>query len=785
MKHFKFWGVFLLLILAVVYSCNEDDAPESYFLKLETTAGSSVDDTLFVDTDGTSQSFAVKSNGPWEITFSKGKVDWVSLHPNHGNENGSFNLLIEANETLAERETALSGVVNGEEAFVLIIKQKSRNPQLSVSPSSPEVVQNSGGIIEFTIEAETEWSYTIEEDSWLTEKSKTSTSLSLEASENMTTTKRETNVLFSLVSSPEVKQKVVISQEKMDEGPIADLIDLIFKADGTAEDISPKNNQVITFDGMSLSTFYSNRFERYIARFNHSPGNNSISSGFYKVDYTTDQGFKNAIADGHTLETLFMLDVSHPIPNAEIKMITSHQGGGTGLMLGNNSKGNSIIFLPHVGSGYVWANSNITPERGEFYHVVGVWNKSEGKAYIYVNGELKGTVNTSGNFNFPSAGSTWFGIGADPRGDLAEMGLKGEVAIARVYDKPLEEEDVEKLWQSVEGYKSATEAIELLGVSLQSRNVLVNTDYTIKGNGFQSGDKVKIVPLTGGGKEYSLTSTVKENQLTLTIPADFTSAKYRFFLVRGDKEQDMGFATLNVVDELPEAPEVIAHRGYWTTAGSSQNSVTALIKAQELDIYGSEFDVWITSDGVVVLNHDPTIDGIRIETSTYDDLKNVRLGNGEKIPTLNDYLVQGKKDPSTKLILEIKTHSTKTNNDRVAAKVVQMVKDANMTDQVEYIAFSLDVCKELLKLQPDAVVAYLSGNRTPQQLHDLGIKGIDYNASVIRSNKNWIAESHNLGMTVNVWTVNSESDLREMIDLGVDFITTDQPVLAKQLIEGN
>ena len=66
------------------------------------------------------------------------------------------------------------------------------------------------------------------------------------------------------------------------------------------------------------------------------------------------------------------------------------------------------------------------------------------------------------------------------------------------------------------------------------------------------------------------------------------------------------------------------------TEWSAQNSIAALIKAQELDIYGSEFDVWITTDGVVVLNHDPTIDGIRNETSTFDDLKNVRLSNGRK-----------------------------------------------------------------------------------------------------------------------------------------------------------
>lgn len=331
--------------------------------------------------------------------------------------------------------------------------------------------------------------------------------------------------------------------------------------------------------------------------------------------------------------------------------------------------------------------------------------------------------------------------------------------------------------------------IELSAVSLLSKVVQINSEYTIIGKGFQTGDKIKMTTISGTGKEYLLDGVVANNSLTLTIPNNFESGKYRFYVIRESKQLDIGFATLTIGSSPLGKAQVIAHRGHWKPTGSAQNSVAALIKAQELDIYGSEFDVWITTDDVVVLNHDPTIGGVRIETSTFNDLKNITLSNGEKIPTLNDYFVQAKKDQTTKLILEIKTHSSSqggiNNNDRVAKAVVDMVKEANMIDQVEYIAFSLDVCKEILRLQPNAIVAYLGGNFSPKTLFDFGIKGIDYNISVIRNNKSWITESHDLGMTVNVWTVNSKNDLQEMIDLGVDFITTDEPVLAKQLVEKN
>ena len=58
--------------------------------------------------------------------------------------------------------------------------------------------------------------------------------------------------------------------------------------------------------------------------------------------------------------------------------------------------------------------------------------------------------------------------------------------------------------------------------------------------------------------------------------------------------------------------KVIAHRGFWKTEGSAQNSITALKKAAEINVYGSEFDVLITSDGIPVVNHDDTIEGLVI-----------------------------------------------------------------------------------------------------------------------------------------------------------------------------
>lgn len=781
----KFAIAFILfLTIGFSFSCsdNNDKAEEPYF-SLTTLEGNSAKTNLFAKIEGELFSFLVRSNSAWSISPSEGTAPWINISPNSGQGNGSFVITVAENKEFNSRAASFSCSADGQEFTKIKIEQYGLTPKMEVTPTSVAKFPETGGEVDFTINTNTlGWEYLISpEVDWIREVSKKETELTLSIVENPNPQERSAAITFTSLSTPEMKQSINIAQAAKTVLPVADLLDIVFKSDGSAEDISPLKQSVSTIEGPTLSTLFSNTYQRYIARFTHSLGS-STSEGYYKVDYSSNTAVRNGLLDGHTMETLFMVDESN-LPNLEAKCFSSHEGGGTGFLIGNNSRGNSIYFLPHVGGGYIWTNSTVVPQKGKYYHVVGVWDKSLGKTSIYINGELKGSTSANGNFSFPSAGRNWFGIGGDPASETtAQTAWKGDVVIARIYDKALNEKEVSLLWNEVKDLTPSPDEIQLTDLSLYSKRVMIGSSYTIKGAGFEKGDKIKMTPLAGVGQEYTCEGTVSGNSLKIIIPENFATGKYRFNLVRGNKTLDLGFATLTVVTSLPEAPEIIAHRGYWT-AGAPQNSVASLKKAQEIDIYGTEFDVWITTDGVVVLNHDPTINGVNIEKSSYEQLKNITLSNGEKIPTLADYLEQGKKDPSTKLILEIKTHSNSTNNNRVSTECVRMVKAANMTEQVEYIAFSLEVCKKVLAEQPDAIVAYLNGTETPEALHKLGIKGIDYNLSVLRSKPQWIDQAQELGMSVNVWTVNSEADLREMIDAGVDYITTDYPERAKQLIE--
>jgi glycerophosphoryl diester phosphodiesterase len=242
---------------------------------------------------------------------------------------------------------------------------------------------------------------------------------------------------------------------------------------------------------------------------------------------------------------------------------------------------------------------------------------------------------------------------------------------------------------------------------------------------------------------------------------------------------------VHVTQNAVHRTRIIAHRGYWNKAGAAQNSLASLNNAIELGAYGSELDVWITTDDVIILNHDATYGGVNIENSPYSVIAPLRLSNGEPLPTLQqciDIAKQQTQSDKTKLIIEIKTHSTDANNKRCLDAVVRMVNDNGAADLVDYIAFSSYVCQELIKSNPQHRVAYLNGNLTPATLIAVGYWGLDYEQGVLRSHSGWINEAKAAGLTTNVWTVNIESDMRYFINLGVDFITTDYPHTLKTLL---
>lgn len=229
---------------------------------------------------------------------------------------------------------------------------------------------------------------------------------------------------------------------------------------------------------------------------------------------------------------------------------------------------------------------------------------------------------------------------------------------------------------------------------------------------------------------------------------------------------------------------VTAHRGFWNCeeAGYAENSIKALELAQKNGLWGSEFDVHITSDLVMLVHHDPDIDGIRIWNHDYADFKDCRLKNGEKVPTLDEYLTQGEKSRKTVLVFELKSQIDKAHEDYMVDQSVTALKEHGLYNpkRVIFISFSLNICERLAALCPDFTVQYLGGDKSPEELAGLGINGIDYHYTVFAKNPTWLKQARDNKMSVNCWTVNNEKDIKDMIGLGVDCITTNEPLLVRE-----
>ena len=95
----------------------------------------------------------------------------------------------------------------------------------------------------------------------------------------------------------------------------------------------------------------------------------------------------------------------------------------------------------------------------------------------------------------------------------------------------------------------------------------------------------------------------------------------------------------------------------------------------------------------------------------------------------------------------------------------------------------IEACQTIHALEPKAEVAYLEGDRAPGGLHRMGLTGIDYHISKFKAHPEWVSEAHQLGMNVNVWTVDSPDDIRDMKALGVDYITTNEPALCESIVK--
>lgn len=226
---------------------------------------------------------------------------------------------------------------------------------------------------------------------------------------------------------------------------------------------------------------------------------------------------------------------------------------------------------------------------------------------------------------------------------------------------------------------------------------------------------------------------------------------------------------------------IVGHRGARGLA--PENTLSSFRAALKAGVDWIEFDVRATSDGRVVVIHDPTTLRIgnrlkRVKSSDYNTLKQIKIFDDHTIPTLAEAM--NAIDGRAKVNIEIK--STGCADAVVNVIIRQIKKGANYNDFL-VSSFKAKLLKEVHYLNSRIPLGLLHRNRASKflKIRGLRVQAVGFNKRFI--NKRIIQQAKLRQLKVYVYTVNKFSEAARLAAKGVDEIVTDRPDLMQPLRE--
>lgn len=246
------------------------------------------------------------------------------------------------------------------------------------------------------------------------------------------------------------------------------------------------------------------------------------------------------------------------------------------------------------------------------------------------------------------------------------------------------------------------------------------------------------------------------------------------------------------------AVEIIAHRGF--SARAPENTLGAFQLAWENGTDACELDVYLTADGKTAVIHDKDTKrtaGVMLDVAKSAQTALTALDAGswkdkkwakEKIPTLEQALAtlpQGKQ----RFFIEIKCGA------EIVPELKRILEPMRArADQLAIIAFKRDAAAESKKAMPWMKVYRLASGKTkdkkPTDLTQLiadtkadKLDGLDLGMADFPWDEAMVKQIRDAGFGLYVWTVNKPVDVKRFASLGVDGITTDDPVMAREALK--
>ncbi len=194
-----------LLSLFLLSSCKEDPVQEDPFFSLE---GNPTGLTLTKAAKTTS--YVVRSNRPWEVV-KKSEADWLKVFPEKGYADGIFKIYVTENPTFDVRTENLAFIVDGTEQPVLFRVDQAGNVPYITLPAEVTIPAG-GGEFSVDVTSNVTWTYSLSDDSWLTEQSVSTQKITFVAEENTSIDPREVTLTATATNYPAVSSTVILTQ---------------------------------------------------------------------------------------------------------------------------------------------------------------------------------------------------------------------------------------------------------------------------------------------------------------------------------------------------------------------------------------------------------------------------------------------------------------------------------------------------------------------------------------------------------------------------------------------
>lgn len=280
-----------------------------------------------------------------------------------------------------------------------------------------------------------------------------------------------------------------------------------------------------------------------IARPGDAKKDSAIFIGNTAFAMPVSQDQYNQMSNGMAIETYFKYNEGAPL-SGEHDIFSNQQGGGVGLGVDNGN----LTFFAHVDGQYRQPHVRLTP--GKWVHAVGVVDKADNKAKLYVNGRLVDAVSFSRfKMDWPTnAKAHNFVLGGDSNSaGGAESFMSGQVQTARLYNHSLTANDAAQLSNAAQGEVAPEPEVQqsfdsrLVGPSSITAGHVYNLNVQMRQN--NAGDINKLeydvnydanlfdfIKTTNQKDGYRTRVTlVKPGQLHISTSSVLSSASYRQF----------------------------------------------------------------------------------------------------------------------------------------------------------------------------------------------------------------------------------------------------------------